>query len=156
GGASGALWGVLLDRLGTELAARSGAEAVAAGLRSAVAEMMRLGRSAPGDKTLLDALVPFVDALEERVAAGDRLAAAWAAALPAARDGADGTAQMITRRGRAAALGEKGRGVPDPGAVSLTWCLEETAAVLAGADAETDAADAGRVPLVEAKGVHGE
>lgn len=172
GGASGALWGVLLDRLGTELAARSGAAdsladcaaAVAAGLRSAVAEMMRLGRSAPGDKTLLDALVPFADALAERVAAGDRLAAAWAAALPAARAGADGTAQMITRRGRAAALGEKGRGVPDPGAVSLTWCLEEAAAALAaaetgaetGAEAGAGAADAGRMPLVEAKGVDGE
>ncbi|WP_345023203.1 DAK2 domain-containing protein, partial [Actinomadura keratinilytica] len=90
--------------------------------------------------------------------------AAAAAAPPAARAAADGTAQMITRRGRAAALGEKGRGVPDPGAVSLTWCLEEAAAALAaaetgaetGAEAGAGAADAGRMPLVEAKGVDGE
>ncbi|GAA2459250.1 dihydroxyacetone kinase family protein [Actinomadura vinacea] len=131
GGASGALWGVLLDRLGTALTGGTGSGAVAAGLRSGAVEMMRLGRSAPGDKTLLDALVPFLDVLEERLAAGDGLPAAWTAALPAAADGAAATAALVTRRGRAAALGERGRGTPDPGAVSLTWCLEEAADVLA-------------------------
>jgi dihydroxyacetone kinase len=123
GGASGALWGVLLDRLGARLTPDADPGAVVAGLRDGVTEMMRLGRSAPGDKTLLDALVPFVDALE----AGQGLGAA----LAAARDGAERTAELITRRGRAAALGERGRGTPDPGAVSLTWCLEEVGTVLA-------------------------
>ena len=122
GGASGALWGVLMGTLGSSLSAvdQPGPGDLAGGLRGALEAIEKLGCAAPGDKTMIDALDPFVTEFERRSQTDD-LAAAWTASLPAAVAGRDATADMITRRGRAAVLGEKSRGTVDPGAYSL--CL---------------------------------
>lgn len=125
GGASGALWGVLLGTLGASL---RGTEEplpsdVAAGLRAALEAVKKLGRAEPGDKTLIDALDPFV-AEFERKAKSEDFATAWKSSLPSAMAGRDATVAMVTRRGRAAALGEKSRGCVDPGACSLCLVLE--------------------------------
>ena len=131
GGASGALWGALLRSFGHALVEHgTGAEAVGGALTEAVTSLVTLGGAKPGDKTMLDALGPFVQAYLRQVQAGDGVAAAWAAALPAGQDGAQHTASLVSKRGRSAVLGERSRGTPDPGAVSMMYCLTAVSRVL--------------------------
>jgi dihydroxyacetone kinase len=95
-----------------------------------MATVAKLGKAAPGDKTMLDALAPFVTAFAAAAAGGQRVAAAWHAALPAAAAGAEATAAMVARRGRAARLGERSVGHVDPGAQSVVYLLRAFDAVL--------------------------
>ncbi|MGW3728341.1 dihydroxyacetone kinase subunit DhaL [Streptomyces sp. F001] len=110
GGASGPLYGTLLRRTGKALgdAAEVGEEQLAEALRAGVDAVMQLGGAAPGDKTMIDALVPAVDAL------GDSFGAARAAA----EQGALATTPLQARKGRASYLGERSIGHQDPGATS--------------------------------------
>jgi dihydroxyacetone kinase-like protein len=110
GGASGPLYGTLLRRTGKALgdAAEVSAEQLAEALRTGVDAVMTLGGAAPGDKTMIDALVPAVDAL------GDSFTAARAAA----EEGAVATTPLQARKGRASYLGERSIGHQDPGATS--------------------------------------
>ncbi|MFD6171753.1 dihydroxyacetone kinase subunit DhaL [Streptomyces coeruleorubidus] len=110
GGASGPLYGTLLRRTGKALgdAADVSAEQLAEALRAGVDAVMTLGGAAPGDKTMIDALVPAVDAL------GD----SFAAARTAAEEGAVATTPLQARKGRASYLGERSIGHQDPGATS--------------------------------------
>jgi phosphoenolpyruvate---glycerone phosphotransferase subunit DhaL len=120
GGASGPLYGTLLRRTGKALgdAAEVSPEQLAEALRTGVEAVRTLGGAQPGDKTMIDALVPAVDAL------GDSFAAARAAA----QEGAEATTPMQARKGRASYLGERSIGHQDPGATSaalLVAALEE-------------------------------
>ncbi|MEV6959891.1 dihydroxyacetone kinase subunit DhaL [Streptomyces sp. NPDC051207] len=110
GGASGPLYGTLLRRTGKALGdgAEVSEEELARALRTGVEAVMALGGAAPGDKTMIDALVPAVDAL------GDSFAAARAAA----EQGAEATTPLQARKGRASYLGERSIGHQDPGATS--------------------------------------
>ncbi|MFC9912388.1 dihydroxyacetone kinase subunit DhaL [Streptomyces sp. NPDC059862] len=110
GGASGPLYGTLLRRTGKALgdAVEVGEEQLAEALRAGVDAVMQLGGAAPGDKTMIDALVPAVDAL------GDSFGAARAAA----EQGALATTPLQARKGRASYLGERSIGHQDPGATS--------------------------------------
>ncbi|MFE9310248.1 dihydroxyacetone kinase subunit DhaL [Streptomyces sp. NPDC006706] len=110
GGASGPLYGTLLRRTGKALgdAAEVSEKQLAQALRAGVDGVMTLGGAAPGDKTMIDALVPAVDAL------GDGFAAARAAA----EAGAEATTPLLARKGRASYLGERSIGHQDPGATS--------------------------------------
>lgn len=130
GGASGALVGALLSTTGRTLGdgPHDTADVVKA-LQAGLAMVKRLGKAQPGDKTLIDALHPFVDALAAQPT-DQPLAAAWTTALPAARQGAEATASMIARRGRSARLGERSLGHPDPGATSLVYLLQAMGDVL--------------------------
>ncbi len=145
GGASGALWGAMLRTVGQTVAAADHLDTATLhrGLAEALDAVMRLGRAKPGDKTMLDALAPFVTALGEQAQAGVALAEAWAAALPAAERGTAATADLAARRGRSAALAERSLGTPDPGATSLTYCLASVAEVLAETGQRSPAADGG-------------
>jgi dihydroxyacetone kinase len=129
GGAAGALVGALLSTTGRALGSGPyDPAAVAAALQAGLVRVMRLGKAQPGDKTLIDALHPFIAAL---AAAPERpLAEAWRAAMPAAVAGAEATRGLVARRGRSAALGERSRGHPDAGAVSLTYLLQAMAGAL--------------------------
>ncbi len=89
-----------------------------------------LGRAQPGDKTILDALNPAIGALREACASGVGLSAALSAAAAAARDGAASTASMIASVGRASRLGERSRGLADPGASSFALIMGALAATL--------------------------
>ena len=130
GGASGALVGALLSTTGRTLGdGPYDTPAVVTALQAGLAMVMRLGKAQPGDKTLIDALQPFVDALAA-LPADQSLAAAWMAALPAARQGAEATSTMIARRGRSAKLGERSLGHPDPGATSIVYLLQTLGEVL--------------------------
>jgi phosphoenolpyruvate---glycerone phosphotransferase subunit DhaL len=120
GGASGPLWGLALRRAGRALGDVSevdGAGLVQA-LDAALAAVVELGAAEPGDKTMVDALRPAVDALRQHLTAGDELERALEAAAEAADAGARGTVPMQARKGRASYLGERSVGHQDPGATS--------------------------------------
>ncbi|MFG3250124.1 dihydroxyacetone kinase subunit DhaL [Streptomyces sp. NPDC048187] len=116
GGASGPLYGTLLRRTGKTLgdAAEVSTEQLAEALRAGVDAVRTLGGAAPGDKTMIDALAPAVDAL------GDSFAAAGAAAA----EGAEATTPLQARKGRASYLGERSIGHQDPGATSAALLFE--------------------------------
>lgn len=121
GGTSGILWGILLSSLGESLgntAAITG-ERLAAAAETAVGTLRRVGRAEVGDKTMLDAIVPFVEVLGAGAAAGDSVAAAWTSAADAAVAAAAETAGLRARVGRARPLAERSIGTPDPGATSF-------------------------------------
>ncbi|HVK35044.1 MAG TPA: dihydroxyacetone kinase family protein [Microlunatus sp.] len=133
GGTSGVLWGAALhavgDRLGDQadrIAASDVADAVAAGLVA----LQTLGKAALGDKTMLDVLIPFVEALQQQISAGAGLAAAWTAAAEIGDEAARATADLRPRIGRARPLAERSVGTPDAGAVSLALCLRAVGQVL--------------------------
>ncbi|GAB2508389.1 dihydroxyacetone kinase family protein [Paramicrobacterium agarici] len=139
GGTSGALWGVILRTVGEQLGddAAPSATSVSAGIAAAKDAVMAYGKAKVGDKTMVDALVPFADALAEHVENGESLVDAWAAASTAARDAAEKTSDLLPAVGRARAHGEKAVGVTDPGAVSLALIAETIARVLSDGAHET-------------------
>ncbi|MGP3770386.1 dihydroxyacetone kinase subunit DhaL [Streptomyces sp. SDT5-1] len=126
GGASGPLYGTLLRRTGkalgdaTEVSEADFAQALKAGVDAVAA----LGGAAPGDKTMLDALVPAVEALGD----GD-----FAAARAAAEHGAEATTPLQARKGRASYLGERSIGHQDPGATSSALLIGALAEAAGGA-----------------------
>jgi len=115
GGASGPLYGTLLRRTGKALgdAGEVTAEQLAEALRAGVEAVMTLGGAAPGDKTMIDTLVPAVDALGN----------GFAAARTAAEQGALATTPLQARKGRASYLGERSIGHQDPGATSAALLI---------------------------------
>ncbi len=120
GGASGPLYGTLFIEAGFALDGRSGVDlaTLARALDTGRAGLARRGRCAVGDKTILDALEPAVQALLAGAAAGLPPDEAFVRAARAARDGVRATIPLIARRGLALRLGERSRGHRDPGATS--------------------------------------
>lgn len=121
GGTSGALWGAALVAAGERLGDTDapGAADVAEAVSAAVGAMKDLGKAELGDKTLMDAAVPFAEALAERVGAGEDLATAWSAAAARATEAAEATAQLQAKKGRAKTHGDHSVGHADPGATSF-------------------------------------
>ncbi|MEU5833159.1 dihydroxyacetone kinase family protein [Streptomyces diacarni] len=130
GGTSGALWGAGLRAFGSALPADRAPEpaALVAGARAALEAVTSLGKAEPGDKTLVDALAPFVTAFAERTDAGASSAESFAAAAETARTAAEATAELRPKLGRARPLAERSLGTPDPGATSLAMVLTEVSA----------------------------
>lgn len=129
GGTSGPIWGTAFIRASTAVRGKSelaGADVVAM-LRAAIEGIKARGGAEVGEKTLLDALVPLADALEQQIAAGADAHVALAAALEAARAGAEATKPMQARRGRASYTGERSIGSIDPGAVAVVVLTERIA-----------------------------
>jgi len=132
GGASGPLWGSALRHGGRELGDTpelDGAALVEV-LTAALAAVQDLGAAEPGDKTMVDALGPALATLRERLAAGDPLDAALAAAADAADEGARATTPMQARKGRASYLGERSVGHQDPGATSTALIVRALGSAL--------------------------
>ena len=129
GGTSGVLWGAMLSALGARLGdtGRPDSATVAAGMRDGYDALIRLGGAAPGDKTMLDALLPFVEELERRVADGEPWQRAWNAAADVATQAARATADLRPKVGRARPLAERSVGTPDAGATSLAMCARTVA-----------------------------
>uniref|UniRef100_A0A942T0D6 phosphoenolpyruvate--glycerone phosphotransferase n=1 Tax=Neobacillus citreus TaxID=2833578 RepID=A0A942T0D6_9BACI len=129
GGTSGAIWGAALEALGRVIGdeSRPTAAQVADAVHAATEAVLAFG-AVVGDKTMVDALVPFDDVLTARVTAGDDLVTAWTAASAAATTAARATADLLPRMGRARTHGEDAVGTPDAGAISFALI---TAAVLA-------------------------
>lgn len=133
GGTSGALWGVMLRTVAEALGDTDAptAASVSTGVTAAKDAVMSYGKASVGDKTLVDALVPFADTLAERIAAGDDLTTAWTTAAAAATTAAAETAGLMPGMGRARSHGSKALGVEDPGAISLALIVERVGVLLA-------------------------
>ncbi|CAH0166781.1 dihydroxyacetone kinase subunit DhaL [Microbacterium foliorum] len=135
GGASGPMYGTLFLRMGMAAGPVTSLDvaALAASLRAGLDGIVARGKAEAGDKTMIDAMAPAVDAFDAEAAGGADLAAATAAAARAAASGRDATEPLVARKGRASYLGERSAGHLDPGAASTTLLFE----ALARATAET-------------------
>ncbi|MFC0601452.1 dihydroxyacetone kinase subunit DhaL [Streptomyces palmae] len=121
GGTSGPLFGLLFQELADAVAQAGPAldvHSLAAGTAAGLAAIQRVGEAQPGDKTLVDALVPAVEELRH-CPPGTRPDQALAAAARGSWQGVHSTALLRAHRGRASYLGERASGVPDPGAVGV-------------------------------------
>lgn len=126
GGASGVIFGTMF--IGGREAVRD-KEAVTADdliafFRAGCEAIMKRGRSNVGDKTMLDALSPAIDAMERRRTETDDVVQVLKAAVQGAKEGAEASAQLMPRTGRSKNFREKGIGYPDPGAVSVSIIFE--------------------------------
>lgn len=131
GGTSGPIWGTGFMRAGMTAGATTELDgaAVVAMLRSAVEGIMARGGASLGEKTLLDALVPMTDAIEQGLDEGASSQEIVDKAAVAAREAADATAELVAKRGRAAYTGERSRGSVDAGATAVAVIIEQIAEV---------------------------
>lgn len=120
GGATGPLYATILMRGGAAVADRETLDlgGLARFFDAACRGLRERGKSAPGDKTMLDAFLPALAALEAAGTSGAALADALREAALAAEQGAEATREMLARSGRASRLGERSIGHIDPGAAS--------------------------------------
>lgn len=127
GGAAGPLYGTAFLRASTALADKEevSGEDVAAALEAALGGIQQRGKAEVGDKTIVDALTPAVEAAKG--AGGGSVAEVFRAAADAAEEGAVSTVEMVARRGRASYLGARAVGHRDPGATSTQFLLEAAA-----------------------------
>jgi dihydroxyacetone kinase-like protein len=125
GGASGPLWGAAFRRAGRTLgdSPEWDAAQLLEALDAAREGVVDLGAAAPGDKTMVDALTPAVEAMRSSLDAGADLPAAVTAAAEAAEEGARATVPLQARKGRASYLGERSVGHQDPGATSVALVM---------------------------------
>jgi phosphoenolpyruvate---glycerone phosphotransferase subunit DhaL len=129
GGTSGPIWGTALLRAATTAGDVTSLEPaqIVAMLRASIEGIKARGRSDVGDKTLLDALVPTVDTIEQQAAAGAGADATLRAAAVTARERAEATRPMQAMRGRASYTGERSIGTLDAGAVAIAVIFEALA-----------------------------
>jgi phosphoenolpyruvate---glycerone phosphotransferase subunit DhaL len=125
GGASGPLYGTAFLRAGTALAGKQELQAsdVALGMDAALEGIMARGRAQRGEKTMVDALAPAVDAFKASINAGQPVADALELAAAAGEQGMLATIPLVATKGRASYLGERSAGHQDPGATSVTLFL---------------------------------
>ncbi|MEV1249153.1 dihydroxyacetone kinase subunit DhaL [Nonomuraea sp. NPDC050022] len=126
GGASGPLYGSAFRAMGKAMEAPVTQAGFAAAFEAGVVAVERLGKAAPGDKTMVDALAPASLALALAVRDGVGVREAFELAARAAEEGARATIPMLARKGRASYLGERSVGHEDPGAASsalIVACL---------------------------------
>jgi dihydroxyacetone kinase-like protein len=124
GGASGPLYGTLFLRWATAFGDAANVDAAGLGtaLRAGLEGVIQRGKAGLDDKTMVDALLPAVDAYDGAAAGG--IGAALAAAATASAEGRDRVTPLVARKGRASYLGERSANHQDPGATSTTIMLE--------------------------------
>lgn len=132
GGSAGPLYGTFFMKFGAKLgdvedvSLHTFAAALKAGRDGVVAR----GKAAVGEKTMIDAMTPAVEAFESHVADGPLVAAEAASA--AAQQGRDATIPLVAKKGRASYLGERSAGHQDPGATSTAYLFEALVAAVKG------------------------
>lgn len=128
------LYGLAIRAFGRSLAEAGSFDPmnVARGLREALNTVKTRGGSEVGDKTMVDALEPAVQAFEEAVHQGKSLVEAFAKAVEAAEEGMLLTSTLVGKKGRGSYLGERGVGHQDPGATSMYLLLASVYQTLAG------------------------
>jgi phosphoenolpyruvate---glycerone phosphotransferase subunit DhaL len=132
GGAGGPLYGTLFIQMG---GATAGKDEVALGdwaqaVKAGVDGVQSRGKAEPGDKTMVDALLPAAEALREAADQGTDLAVALRQAAGAAEEGMKATIELVARKGRASYLGPRSAGHQDPGATSSYLLMKSAADVL--------------------------
>ncbi|MBF4569372.1 dihydroxyacetone kinase subunit L [Plantibacter sp. VKM Ac-2880] len=134
GGASGPLYGTALLKASIAVAGKAelDTDAVVALLTAARDGIVLRGKATVGDKTMVDAWTPAVDAAAVAAAAGETPGGVLAAAAAAAEAGAVSTEPLVARKGRASYLGERAIGHRDPGAQSTAYLLGAASAAASG------------------------
>lgn len=127
GGSMGPLYGVMFTEFGETIEGRNAVDAklFSQMLHAGLDGIQSIGSAKVGDKTLIDAFVPAVNAFDEATASGKSFADALAALAGAAEKGRDSTIDLVAKIGRASRLGERSRGVLDAGATSCALILSE-------------------------------
>jgi phosphoenolpyruvate---glycerone phosphotransferase subunit DhaL len=133
GGAAGPLYGTAFLRASTALQSKDevSAEDAAEVLEAALGGIKQRGKAEVGDKTIVDALEPAVEAAKD-AASSASVAEIFRAAAEAAKEGAQSTVPLTARRGRASYLGARAQGHQDPGATSTYYLLDAAARALEG------------------------
>jgi len=129
GGAGGPLYGTLFIQMGAPAAGKNRvtAEEWVAMLDSGIQGVIKRGKAEPNDKTMVDALLPALEALRSALADGLPLADALKRSAGAAEEGMKATIPLVARKGRASYLGERSAGHQDPGATSSYLLLKAAA-----------------------------
>ncbi len=129
GGSMGPLYGTFFGDMAGSLDGEATLDARTFGkmIRAGQDGVLDIGGAKPGDKTLIDTLVPAVEAFDAALAAGKTFAACLDDMTEAARKGRDSTVGMIAKVGRASRLGERSRGALDAGSTSCCVILETMA-----------------------------
>ena len=129
GGAAGPLYGTLLLQMSTAMAGQADVDQAGfvAAWRKGLEGVKARGKADVGDKTMVDALAPAIDALEQ----GADLDAGLRAAVEGAEQGMHATTPLVARKGRASYLGERSAGHQDPGATSTYYLFKSAAETLA-------------------------
>jgi len=134
GGAAGPLYGTAFMRAGGAIAgavaSTPASEAAIAGLDAAINGIQGLGKATAGEKTMLDALLPAMDAGRSEVARGADAVTVATAMATAAETGATATIPLLATKGRASYLGDRSIGHQDPGATSAALLLRALADVV--------------------------
>lgn len=125
GGTSGALWGMILTSLGKSVGDNDSPNVahISEGITQAGKRVMEFGKAELGDKTLIDVLIPFGQALSKGISSGQSADAAWHMAADVADHAARSTASLVPKIGRARPHVEKSIGSPDPGAISMAMII---------------------------------
>ncbi|MBU8865358.1 dihydroxyacetone kinase subunit DhaL [Paenarthrobacter aromaticivorans] len=139
GGAAGPLYGTAYLRAATSLGDSTDidADALASALAAARDGVVARGKAETGDKTMIDAWTPAVEAARNAASDGGDVHAVLQAAAEAAEVGAVATDPLVARKGRASYLGERSAGHRDPGAASTALLLRAAAAAAAGSVGNT-------------------
>lgn len=129
GGASGPLYGTGFMKLGGAVRGKDSLTVpdFLAGFQQAIEGIMQRGRSTKGEKTMLDAMIPALKAMEAACGRGQDAREALKEGAAAALAGAEHTKELIATKGRASYLGERGIGHQDPGATSFTYMIQTAA-----------------------------
>lgn len=132
GGAMGPLYGVFFEALAAEASGHEWIDAAtfAAMLESAVRAVLEIGGATLGDKTLADVLIPSLDDVSTRLAAGDPFDEILVSMSATAEQSRDATKDLVARLGRASRVAERSRGHIDAGAASCAVILQSLAATL--------------------------
>jgi dihydroxyacetone kinase-like protein len=134
GGATGPLFGMFFNGMGNGVTGEAlDGKATAAMFAAGLASLQAQTKATVGDKTLMDAFIPAVDALSAAADGGATPADAMQAAAAAAVQGAESTKDIAARFGRAKNIGEGSKGYPDPGATSVSLIFKAFAEALGSA-----------------------
>lgn len=132
GGASGALWGAALTAAGNALGDEKEVDlnAQVQAVHAFVNSIIGLGGANVGDKTMIDAQVPFAKEFERCVSEGHSASDSWKLAAGVSVNAANATTSLVAKMGRARVLGEKSLGSADPGAISFSLIVSTIANML--------------------------
>ena len=132
GGASGPLYGTFFLQMGMASGGKLelNLEEWTSAVNSGIDGVIRRGKANLGDKTMIDSLLPALEALKDAVQDGDSMADALAGAAKAAETGMKATIPLVAKKGRASYLGERSAGHQDPGATSSALLFKTAAEVL--------------------------
>jgi len=132
GGTTGPIFGYLFIEMGNKLKEISAGKNIPVGVdeffimaEAAMEKIMKLGGAKPGDKTMIDALYPAVNSLQQSIKEKLSMGQAFSLMAAVALSGAQSTKAMVALKGRARYAGERAKGYQDAGATSLYLILNE-------------------------------